>query len=123
MEITKYCSKCDTTKPIEQFCKTKRSADGYAYTCKSCIKEYQVANKEKLKAYQREYQIQYKAEHKEELYQYIRNWQQANPEKTRASVAACKAKNPEHYKAYSREWARKDRLRKKLAKQQQQSND
>jgi len=119
MEITKYCSKCDTTKPIEQFSKSKRSADAYSYTCKSCIKAYQLANKEKLKAYQREYQPQYKTEHKEELNQYLKKWQQANPEKSRAHVAASKAKNPEYYKAYSREWARKDRLRKKLAKQQQ----
>lgn len=97
MEITKYCSKCDTTKPIEQFCKTKRSADGYSWTCKSCVKEYQLANKEKLKAYQREYQPQYKVEHKEELnaylreyqrgpgrqnhYAYIKKWRAANPDK------------------------------------------
>ena len=119
METMKYCSKCDTTKPIEQFSKSKRSADGYAYTCKACIKEYQVANKEKLKAYQREYQPQYKTEHKEELFQYLKNWQQTNPEKVRAHVAASKARNAEYYKAYAREWSRKDRLRKKLAKQQQ----
>ena len=119
MEITKYCSKCDSTQPIEQFCKTKRSADGHSWTCKTCVKKYQLANKEKLKAYQREYQAKYRPEHKEELKQYLKDWQQANPEISRAHVAASKARNPEYYKAYAREWARKDRLRKQLAKQQQ----
>jgi hypothetical protein len=119
MEITKYCSKCDATQPIEQFCKTKRSADGHSWTCKTCVKKYQLANKEKLKAYQYEYQAKYRLEHKEELKQYLKDWQQANSEKTNAYVAASKAKNPEYYKAYAREWQRKNRLRKKLAKQQQ----
>jgi hypothetical protein len=97
MEITKYCSKCDTTQPIEQFCKTKRSADGHSWTCKTCVKAYQVANKEKLKEYQRNYQPQYKVEHKEKLlaylreyqrgpgrqsqYAYLKKWRAANPDK------------------------------------------
>jgi len=103
MEITKYCSKCDTTKPIEQFCKTKRSADGYAYTCKACIKEYQLANKEKLKEYQRNYQPQYKAEHKEELNAYIRNWQKTvGREKHYANIKAWRAANPEKVKEFIR---------------------
>ena len=101
MEITKYCSKCVTTKPIEQFSKSKRSADGYAYTCKSCIKEYQLANKEKLKAYQRNYQPQYKAEHREELLAYLREYQRGpGREKQLACVKAWRDANPEKVAQY-----------------------
>ena len=113
------CSKCTRLLPTTHFAKSKASSHGYCSQCKDCIKAYQLANKEKLKAYQREYQPQYKTEHREELFQYLKNWQQANPEKVRAHVAASKAKNAEYYKTYAREWSRKDRLRKKLAKQQQ----
>jgi hypothetical protein len=101
MEIMKYCSKCDTTKPIEQFSRSKRSADGHSYTCKACIKEYQVANKEKLKEYQRNYQPQYKAEHKEELDAYISNWQKTvGRERHYAYLRKWKAANPDKVKQY-----------------------
>jgi transposase-like protein len=103
MEITKYCSKCDKTQPIEQFCKTKRSIDGHSWTCKTCVKEYQLANKEKLKAYQKEYQLQYKVEHKEELNAYARNWQKTvGKEKHQANVKRWRDEHPEKVKEYVR---------------------
>jgi hypothetical protein len=123
MEITKYCSKCDTTKPINQFCKNKRSVDGHAFQCKSCVKEYQLTIRDKWKEYQKVYQAKYRPEHKERLYQQQKDWVKTNPEKARAHVAASKARNAEYYKAYAREWSRQNRLRKKLEKQQQQPND
>jgi predicted AAA+ superfamily ATPase len=101
MEIIKYCSKCDTSKPIEQFSKSKRSADRYSYTCKACIKEYQLANKEKLKAYQREYQLQYKADNKEQLYEYLRVYQKTiGKEKHHTYIRNWKKRNPEKVKQY-----------------------
>ena len=116
---TKKCTTCQLELPLSAFSKNRTQKDGYHRECKADVKAYQLTNKEKLKEYQREYQAKYKAEHKEELDQYLKNWQQANPEKTRAHVAASKARNAEHYRTYQREWARKDRLRKQLAKQQQ----
>ena len=114
METTKYCSKCVTTKPIEQFSRSKRSADGYSYTCKSCIKEYQLANKEKLKEYQRNYQPQYKAEHKEELNAYLREYQRGpGREKHYANIKAWRAANPEKVAQY----------RKVMAERKQKAND
>ena len=35
---TKYCNKCSTTLPIEQFGKNKAKADGLQSQCKSCRK-------------------------------------------------------------------------------------
>ena len=115
METTKYCSKCVTTKPIEQFSKSKRSADSYSYTCKSCIKEYQLANKEKLKAYQKEYQLQYKIEHKEELNAYARNWQKTvGREKHQANVKRWRTEHPEKVKEYVRVSNERAKLKKQL---------
>lgn len=98
----KYCAKCDTTKPLTEFGKSKWSLkDGHQYTCKACIKEYQLANKEKLKAYQREYQPQYKAEHKDELLAYLANYQKTvYREKHLAYLKEWKKRNPEKVKQY-----------------------
>jgi hypothetical protein len=114
METTKYCSKCDTTKPIEQFSRSKRSADGYSYTCKSCIKEYQLANKEKLKEYQRNYQPQYKAEHKTELNEYLKKYQRGpGRERHLAYVKQWRAANPDKVAQY----------KKVMAERKQKAND
>jgi hypothetical protein len=114
MEITKYCSKCDTTQPIEQFCKTKRSIDGHSWTCKTCVKAYQVANKEKLKEYQRNYQPQYKTEHKKELLEYLKEYQRGpGREKHLAYIKKWQERNPDKVVQY----------RKTAAERKQQSND
>lgn len=115
MELNKHCSKCNITKPIEQFSKSKRSADGYAYTCKACIKEYQLANKEKLKAYQKAYQPGYKAEHKEEIKNYLANYQKTvYKEQHYAYLKRWRAANPEKVKQYYKVMAE----RKKQANEQ-----
>lgn len=35
--ITKICSKCGLRKPVEEFSRNKRVADGYSYWCKLCV--------------------------------------------------------------------------------------
>ena len=71
------CNICDQLFPEtnEYFCKCTRCRDGLNYSCKQCIKDYQNSIKDKLQAYQKEYQIQYKAEHKEKLNEYSRTYQ------------------------------------------------
>jgi hypothetical protein len=34
----KYCKKCDSTKPIDNFNKSKISPDGFYWYCKECVK-------------------------------------------------------------------------------------
>ncbi len=97
------CSRCKRLLPTTQFAKSKRSSHGYCSQCKDCVKEYQLANKEKLKAYQRSYQPQYKAEHKEELNAYIRNWQKTvGKERHHAYIKQWRAEHPERVKEYIR---------------------
>lgn len=111
----KYCAKCKTTKPLTEFAKSKWSIkDGHTYTCKSCIKAYQQANKEKLKEYQREYQPQYKAEHKEELNSYLSNYQKTvYKEKHLAYLKEWRKRNPEKVAQY----------RKVMAERKNQANE
>lgn len=97
------CSKCKRLLPTTQFAKSKASSHGYCSQCKNCIKEYQLANKEKLKEYQRSYQPQYKAEHRQELNAYILNWQKTvGKEKHYANIKRWRAANPEKVKQYIR---------------------
>lgn len=113
MNTTKYCSKCDTTKPIEQFCKTKRSIDGHSWTCKTCVKAYQATIKDKLKAYQKEYQKVYRAEHKEELTSYLSTYlKTTGKERHRTYLDRWRAANPEKVKEYIRRSYARAKLKK-----------
>ncbi|WP_020142321.1 hypothetical protein [Terracoccus sp. 273MFTsu3.1] len=40
MTKTKHCSRCDTTKPIDEFYANKATADGVQTYCKACWKTY-----------------------------------------------------------------------------------
>ena len=97
----KHCKKCDTTQPLENFARSKRSIDGHTWTCKTCIKAYQATIKDKLKEYQKGYQKVYRVEHKEELNVYLSNYFKTTyKERHRAYVDKWRAANPEKVKQY-----------------------
>ena len=60
---TKRCTKCDRTKPLEEFSKNRSNKDGFAYWCKSCMavyhKKYFAAHKEARATYMRAYNMLY----------------------------------------------------------------
>jgi len=123
------CVTCKQELPLDSFCKNIRSANGYNYQCKSCVKVYQLSIKDKLKAYQHEYQKVYQANHREELDQYNSEWRKKYPEKCRAYTAKSNAKRADAKKAYEKAYQaanrekiaarmKQYRLRKKLEKQQ-----
>jgi hypothetical protein len=97
----KTCAKCQTEKPLTGYSKNKRTIDGYHWTCKVCIKTWQIANKEKLQAYQKVYQAKYRPEHKEEIYAYLSNYNKTvYKEKKHAYIKAWRERNPEKVKQY-----------------------
>jgi len=111
----KHCRKCDTTQPLENFCRDKRSIDGRTWTCKSCVKAYQATIKDKLKEYQKQYQPKYKEEHKEQLKEYIRTYHQTiYKDKHLAYVTKWRAANPEKVKEYIRVSNERAKLKKQL---------
>jgi hypothetical protein len=85
-------------------------ADGYHSQCKVCVKEYQTKNKEKIRAYQQEYQAKYRTENKTELLAYLKEYQQGvGKEKHHGYIREWKKRNPEkvaQYKAISKERAK-----------------
>jgi hypothetical protein len=113
----KYCKKCDTTQPLENFARCKRSIDGRTWTCKTCVKAYQSTIKDKLKEYQKTYQKVYREEHKEQLKEYIRIYhKEVYRDKHLAYVTEWRAANPHKVAQYKATMAER-------AKAKQQAND
>jgi len=53
--MSKNCSSCKILKNYNEFHKSKNNKDGYHAICKNCRKEYNLANKEKMKEYNKNY--------------------------------------------------------------------
>lgn len=83
--MSKTCSKCGETKPLEEFHKSPSGADGYRGYCKEC-------QKEKAKAY-------YKA-NKERHAASGKAWYEANKERRAAAARAWHEANPDAVKTY-----------------------
>ena len=52
---TKTCSKCGVEKDVSEFSKGNHMKDGLQPSCKICYKEYREANRDKIRAKQKEY--------------------------------------------------------------------
>ena len=50
MDETKYCPKCDTTKPVSEFFKNKARSDGLSGYCKVCMTEINGDRQQKQRA-------------------------------------------------------------------------
>tara|TARA_R110000737_G_scaffold351922_1_gene395743 strand:+ start:35 stop:721 length:687 start_codon:yes stop_codon:yes gene_type:complete len=99
----KECTKCKEQKDLSEFSKKKKSKDGLQYACKSCIKEYNKDNKEKIA----ENTKQYYKENKEKIKQYKKE----NTEKIKQYKKKYRKENKEYVKQYDKEY-RKDNKEK-----------
>lgn len=73
----KHCSKCKQLKPITEFSRDAQKADGFASSCKTCIKQYARKTKRILTDTQRleknAKQHEYYIAHREHCIEYARN--------------------------------------------------
>jgi len=80
----KYCSKCDTWKPLTDFNNDKTRWDGYIATCRIChqkyMKEYREKNKEHLREHRIEYYKKYREKNREHLRAYWKVYFEENKE-------------------------------------------
>jgi len=92
--MSKVCTKCGESKPIEAFSKNRRTADGLAKWCKTCAKEknkqYYIKNREKIK--------ERRMKNREKNLEHKRKWYKANQEKV---------------KAYEKEWNKNNNDKKR----------
>ena len=61
----KRCSKCKIDKQFDEFCKNNRYKDGRHDTCKTCRKEYNTNNQDKITEYNNKNKEKYKKFHQE----------------------------------------------------------
>ena len=91
----KQCTKCKETKPLNEFYNSKNNKDGKTYNCKVCqdavYNKYRIEQREKINAYQRQYQ-------------------QNNPERVRKYAKNYRDNNKESYNKKINEW-RKDNIK------------
>ena len=83
----KRCSTCKVEKPLTEFYKDKTKKDGLRSQCKSCVKSYYEANKDKLKSY-------YKANKDK-----VKSYYEANKDKVKSYYEANKDKVKDYQKA------------------------
>ena len=119
----KICSKCKIEQPLDNFTNNKNNKDGKHGTCKACVKEYQLTVKDKLQAYQKQYQPGYKQENYGDLIAYQQQWKAANKDKCIAYAKKSLAKPEVMAKkvAYMREYSKALSAKKKAAKLTQQN--
>ncbi len=70
------------------------------------IAAYREANKERIAAYQKEYDKEYREENKEEIAEYMRDYYQAHKAELIAAATAWMQRNPERSRALRRKWKR-----------------
>ena len=106
----KKCTKCKEEKKLTEFSKSKTKKDGLGYRCKSCIKKYYQANKERVKEICKEY---YQA-NKERIKESSKKYYQANKENIKENNKEYQKANKErinhHKKEYRRERRKTDPL-------------
>jgi hypothetical protein len=100
--MSKVCTKCGESKPIEAFSKNRTTADRLDKWCKTCAakkdKEYYAKNREKIKERRmknrdkREKQARkWREANREKLKAYAKEWVKNNNDKTRSSSALRRA--------------------------------
>lgn len=102
MKPTKKCSKCQTEKPVESFCKHRGMKDGRNNNCKECVKQYTAENKETVRKYKSDYyyanrEDYIKKDRKRHLkvkYGVTQEWYEQQLEKQNGRCAVCGTEDP-----------------------------
>ena len=58
--MEKKCSKCGEVKSLDEFCNNKRNKSGKASQCKSCRKDYNKENRDRMVEYNKGYALKRK---------------------------------------------------------------
>mgnify|MGYP000013899895 CR=1 FL=1 len=91
MTTKRTCGKCNQTKALTEFKKSKSCSLGRSFTCIECTKAYNIAYREK---------------NRERLLQADRKRYAENAEEMKAKSAEHKAKNKDYYLIYNRHYYR-----------------
>lgn len=115
----KYCGRCKVFKPLVFFGNSSQTWDKLRPTCKECLKQINIENKDKRTEYNKQYWEKTK-EHQKEMHKIwvsknqehvkgkMKQWLENNKEYKKQTDKEYRIKNWEKKKEQSREWKRKD---------------
>lgn len=105
----KWCGKCKSFKPLEKFGNSKATWDKYRPTCKECLHEDNMNNKEQ----RTEYNKAYWGKTKEAQTEKNKKWREENKEKVKENMKKWLENNKEHKKKKDAEYRIKNWEKKK----------
>ena len=79
--MSKTCTKCGETKPLDDFHRYKRSPDGRKPHCKECVREYKHRYYEENRDKERERNRRYREENRDKRLEYARRYHEENRDK------------------------------------------
>ena len=97
---TKTCTKCQQTKPVSSFHRSKRHANGLFPYCKECRRAYNKRYVTENAGYFQQYNKQYYEKHQEHLQTQARTRARVNRVERRVKHRAYKQTNPGKFSAY-----------------------
>lgn len=114
MENTKKCKKCQEEKELTEFSNHSTTKDRKSPKCKSCVREYMLANKarinEKNKIWRENnkgklntYNKEYYKKNKKQLQEYQKEWRNKNKDHKKKWAKEHYKQNKEHYSKYRNE--------------------
>lgn len=108
---TKRCTRCGVEKPLEMFCKDKKTKDGLNFWCRECVKKYLESIKDK----KREMDKRYREKNKEKMSEYQKKYRKENKERLSQKAKEYRENNKEKIALYKKEHSikNKDKIAKK----------
>jgi len=115
----KYCGKCKKYNQLSDFGNSSTTWDNLRPTCKNCLKEFNLNNKEKRTEYNKKYWTETKEdqtikhkkwveENKEHVKEKMKEWLDNNKEYKKEKDKEYRINNWDKKKEYNREWKRKN---------------
>lgn len=99
----RWCGKCKTYKPLDNFGYSKSTWDNLRPTCKECLHEQNMSEKEK----RTEYNKQYWEKTKDKQSEKNKQWRQENPERVKENMQKWLENNTEYKKQKDKEYREK----------------
>ena len=116
---TKRCTRCGVEKPLEMFCKDKKTKDGLNFWCRECVKKYLESIKDKKSKMDK----RYREKNKEKMSEYQKKYREENKERLSQKTREYREKNKEKIALYKKEYSEKNKEKiAKKAKEQREQN-
>lgn len=118
---TKRCTRCGVDKPLEMFCKDKKTKDGLNFWCRECVKKYLESIKDKKS----EMDKRYREKNKEKIREQQKKYREENKERISQKQKEYRENNKEKIALYKKEYSRKnkDKIDKRVKEYKQKNRE